>query len=72
MVNVEGRAVLRARYVWDQTHPDDPVLPGEVIHHINHDPTDDRPENLMKLRGHSQHAKEHDFGHNPKARRGRP
>ena len=72
MVRVPGGVKLRYRLVWDEAHPDDPLRPGELIHHINHDPTDDRPENLMKLPGHGHHAKEHDFGHNPKARRGNP
>lgn len=70
MVRIDdGTYRLRYRVVWDETHPDDPVLPGEVIHHMNHDPSDDRPENLMKL-SQGQHAREHDFGHNPQARRG--
>lgn len=60
---------LRYRVVWDETHPDDPLLPGEIIHHINHVPSDDRPENLMKMRQ-GAHAREHDFGHHPGAARG--
>lgn len=71
-----GRSsVLRYHMVWMKSHPDDPILPGQVIHHINHNPSDDRPENLMKLT-----KREHEELHAPEnpqrlanwLRRGRP
>lgn len=34
------------------------LQPGEIVHHINGDPTDDRLENLQIL-SRSQHAKHH-------------
>lgn len=35
------------------------LLPGEVVHHMNHVTGDNRPENLMLLPDHSSHMKEH-------------
>lgn len=39
-------------------YPDDRILKGEVIHHINGNHNDDRPENLMKMT-----AEEHGGSH---------
>lgn len=50
--------ILRYVYVWNRTHPDDLVQHGQVIHHKNEDPTDDRPENLEKTTQ-SVHATHH-------------
>jgi endogenous inhibitor of DNA gyrase (YacG/DUF329 family) len=61
--------ILRYHLVWNEAHPDDPVLPGQIIHHLNDDSTDDRIENLAKMTQ-SEHARAHDFGHHPGARRG--
>ena len=41
--------VTESRYIWWLNHPDDPILPGEVIHHINGNRQDNRIENLAKL-----------------------
>ena len=35
--------------VWNFYNPDDPILEGEIIHHVNGDPSDDRIENLQKM-----------------------
>lgn len=35
--------------VWEAAHPNDPILPGEVIHHINRIRDDNRIENLQKI-----------------------
>lgn len=36
-----------------------PLLPGEVVHHKNHDKHDNRPENLLVLASQSEHARLH-------------
>ncbi|HEX9832549.1 MAG TPA: HNH endonuclease [Mycobacterium sp.] len=53
--------IQRYQYVWNTHHPDDPVREGDVIHHINEDPADDRIENLEKTTQ-SKHAREHGIG----------
>ena len=39
----------RAYYVWTITHPDDPILKGECIHHKDEDKENDSPDNLEKM-----------------------
>lgn len=36
-----------------------PLRPGEVVHHINHDKRDNRPENLMVFASQAEHARWH-------------
>lgn len=62
MIRIDGRYVMRSRVVWSETNPDDPLLPGEVIHHINRVRDDDRPENLQKFRTHAEHTLHHKTG----------
>lgn len=59
-VKVDGKVVymLKARWVWNQHHPDDPVGPDEHIHHADHDTLNDDPSNLVKLSV-SEHAEYH-------------
>lgn len=49
--------ILRYVYVWNRSHPDNPVRRGDVIHHINENPSDDRLGNLEKTvqRHHAAH-----------------
>lgn len=35
------------------------LLPGEVVHHINGDKRDNRPENLMVFENQAEHARHH-------------
>lgn len=39
-----------------------PLLKGEVVHHVNGDTRDNRPENLEVLASQSEHCKIHKFG----------
>ena len=43
------RYMQRSHVVWNQAHPDDPVRPGEEIHHIDGNRLNDVPENLLKV-----------------------
>lgn len=87
-INVGGRVVhqLRSHYMWNLHHPDDPVMPGEHVHHIDHDSLNDHPDNLAKFAA-SDHARHHAalipgeeqsrrmrayFAANPKPRKGSP
>lgn len=50
--------IKRYAYNWNRAHPEDPLTRGFVLHHINHDKTDDRVENLVKMTQ-SEHASLH-------------
>ena len=50
---------LRARVVHEAHNG--PIAKGKVVHHINHDPLDDRPENLVTLTR-AEHLNEHRLG----------
>lgn len=54
----DGRHHLWARVVAAGSLGRD-LLPGEVVHHINNDKTDDRPENLQVFASHAEHAALH-------------
>lgn len=49
--------------VWEETHGV-PLEPGQVVHHINGERADNRPENLVMLT-HRQHGKRHGFSRRP-------
>lgn len=41
--------MTRARWVWNQEHPDDPAGPTDHIHHVDGNRLNDDPANLMKV-----------------------
>lgn len=46
-----------------------PLRRGEVVHHINHIKSDNRPENLILYRNHNEHVRSHHTEHlNPRPR----
>lgn len=57
---VDGKPqyMQRSHWFWNQAHPDDPVQPGEHVHHIDHDVTNDDPSNLAKYTA-DEHAALH-------------
>lgn len=48
-VTVNGKRMLRSHAVWNENHPDDPVKPGEVVHHKDENKWNDSPGNLEKM-----------------------
>lgn len=58
--------IRRYHYVWNRAHPDDLVLKGEVVHHLNENHQDDRIENLEKTRQ-PDHARGHGTGRKHRA-----
>jgi hypothetical protein len=47
------------REVWFDTHPGEPLTSSDLIHHINGNHNDNRPENLLKLVSCSEHRLKH-------------
>ena len=58
LLNDEGKQITIGLYqlVWRQFYGEIPK--GYVVHHVNFNPSDNRPENLVLL-SHSEHAKLH-------------
>ena len=50
--------IHRSHLAWNLAHPDSPVVPGQIVHHINGDSLDDRAENL-EVMDQREHARDH-------------
>ena len=48
-ITVNGKRIPRSHYTWNLNHPEDPVLPGEIIHHVDHNYQNDDISNLQKF-----------------------
>lgn len=48
-IRVGRKTKVYHRYVWNKYNPDNPVLPGEEIHHIDLNPLNCDISNLVKL-----------------------
>lgn len=62
------RHALRSRVNWLLAHPGETLSQDEPIHHLNGDPTDDRPENLQKMPSNSDHVRLHAHAMNERRR----
>lgn len=59
-LGVKKNHTPRARYVWLMAHPGETLTRRDIIHHLNGNALDDRPENLERLENQSRHAKKHE------------
>jgi hypothetical protein len=49
MITHDGQQYSLSRVIWNASHPEDIIKPGEVIHHIDEDPLNDDISNLQKI-----------------------
>lgn len=50
-VRLRGKGYFAHKIIWDLLYPNDPILPGGEIDHIDHNRTNNRPDNLRKVAG---------------------
>jgi HNH endonuclease len=55
---IDGKKVYVHRYTYEQTTGKQ-LKKGEIVHHLNDNFLDNRPENLNKLDSQSRHMREH-------------
>ncbi|HCI4072941.1 TPA: HNH endonuclease [Salmonella enterica subsp. enterica serovar Infantis] len=49
-VRINGVRRLCHHVIWDMLHPEDPILEDEEIDHVDHNPRNNKPENLRKVK----------------------
>ena len=49
-ISIKGRRISAHYLAWNTLHPEDRIMPGEEIDHINHNKIDNRGLNLRKVK----------------------
>lgn len=62
-IRVGGERVYLHRHVWEQANGRK-LREGEIVHHVNQDKRDNRPENLKVLSGRAAHLHVHNYHKN--------
>jgi type IV secretory pathway VirB4 component len=57
-VRVNGKQVREAHVLWNKRHPNDPVLPGEVVHHKDENKKNDTSDSHEKMTD-TEHRRHH-------------
>src|SRR5260221_327387 len=63
-VRHEGKRIYLHILIWMQAHPDEKLLPTDIIHHIDENPFNRSPDNLERLSGDNarlEHLRRHNF-----------
>ena len=64
-IRVNGKRKYFHRHVWEE-HNGRKLAQGEIVHHINENKRDNRPENLEVLSGRAAHLHVHNYNRKQK------
>lgn len=58
-----GKKIYLHQMIWMEANPDETLMPGDIIHHIDENPFNRDPSNLERLTGDSraQHLHRHNY-----------